>query len=85
MQGKRWLSRIAYIVAAMIIVLAMSLHSVLWYRTGRVNWPVLCNMSGLLVIMLTGIMEPASKRVRLTLNGVALVLIVPSAVLLWLK
>lgn len=78
-------TRIAFVVATVLILVALCLHAVIWYRTGVVNWPAAGNMGGLLVLMGTGIYDPPPGRLRLGLTVVALALIVPSAYFLLVR
>jgi hypothetical protein len=75
-------ARIAFAVAAITLVVALSLHMANWYRVGAANWPAVGNMAGLLVLMATGVFNPAPGPLRLSLTLLALALIVPSAYLL---
>ena len=43
-------TRIASIVAALLLVAALCLHAVIWYRTGVIDWTSAANMGGLLVL-----------------------------------
>ena len=75
-------TRIAFAVAAVTLVVALSLHIANWYRAGAANWPAAGNMAGLLLLMVTGVFDPPPGPLRLGLTLMALALIVPSAYLL---
>lgn len=75
-------TRIAFAVAAVTLVVALSLHVANWYRAGAANWPAAGNMAGLLMLMVTGVFDPPPGPLRLGLTLMALALIVPSAYLL---
>jgi hypothetical protein len=47
-------TRIAFIIAALLLLVALCLHAVIWYRTRVIDWSVDANMGGLLVLMGTG-------------------------------
>ena len=72
-------TRIAFIVAALLLVVALCLHAIIWYRTGVIDWASAANMGGLLVLMGTGIYDPPRGVLRLALTVIALALIVPGA------
>ena len=72
-------TRIAFIVAALLVLVALCLHAVIWYRTGVIDWAAAANMLGLLVLMGTGIYDPPRAVLRVALTVVALALIVPGA------
>jgi len=77
--------RIAFGVAAVLAALALSLHASNWVRRGTVNWAAAVNMLGLLVLVVTGALDPPRGRLRLALGVIAVLLIVPSAILLILR
>lgn len=77
--------RVAFGVAAALVVVALSLHVSNWVRQGVVNWPAAANMVGLLVLVATGVIDPPRARLRFGLMAIALMLIVPSAILLFLR
>lgn len=72
-------TRIVFAIAALLLVLALCLHIVNWYRQGFVNWPAASNMSGLIVLMVPGLFDPKRGPLRAGLTVVALALILPSA------
>jgi len=69
-------------VVVILVGTALVLHFLTWQRGGAVNWPALVNMLGLLVLSVTGVLDPPPGRLRLLLSALALALIVPSALLL---
>lgn len=75
-------TRIAFAVAAVTLVVALSLHIANWYRVGAANWAAAGNMAGLLMLMVTGVFDPPPGPLRLGLTLMALALIVSSAYLL---
>ena len=77
--------RIAFAVAAGLTVVALALHGWTWWRTGTINWPAAVNMSGLLLLTVVGAIDPSIGRVWFVLSIISLLLIVPSAFLLWLR
>jgi len=79
------LVRIVFGVAALLVIFALSLHASNWVRQGTVNWAAAVNMVGLLVLVVTGALDPPRGRLRLALGVVAVLLIVPSAILLILR
>jgi len=79
------LVRIVFGVAALLVIFALSLHVSNWVRQGTVNWAAAVNMVGLLVLVATGALDPPRGRLRLALGVVAVLLIVPSAILLILR
>ena len=79
------LVRIVFGVAALLVIFALSLHVSNWVRQGTVNWAAAVNMVGLLVLVVTGALDPPRGRLRLALGVVAVLLIVPSAILLILR
>jgi hypothetical protein len=85
MQKRSPLLRIAFAVIAIVVIAALVLHASVWRRTGEVNWPILANLVGLLLLMVVGAVEPASRKIRLVCSLVAALLVVPSAVLIWLQ
>lgn len=78
-------TRIAFVIAAATLVVALSLHMVNWYRAGAANWPAAGNMAGLLVLMATGAFDPPPGPLRLGLTLIALALVVPSAYFLVMR
>jgi hypothetical protein len=74
--------RSAFGVATLRVILALTLHVSNWIRQGTVNWAAAVNMVGLLVLVGTGVVDPPPGRLRLTLGVVAVLLIVPSAILM---
>jgi hypothetical protein len=70
-------------IAAAVVLLALYLHAVNWRRSGSLNWPMLVNMSGLLLLTIIGAVDPVSKRVRLAWSLVAVLLVIPSAIIVW--
>ena len=72
-------TRLAFGVAAVLLVVALCLHLSNWLREGAVNWPTAANMVGLLVLVTTGVFDPPPGPLRVGLTVVALGLIVPSA------
>lgn len=81
MKNQTLLTRVAFMVAAAVVLLALSLHAINWGRSGSPNWPMLDNMSGLLLLTIVGVVDPTSKRARLAWSLVALLLIIPGATL----
>jgi hypothetical protein len=77
--------RMLFGVVIVLVATALVLHALNWRRGGAVNRPALVNMLGLLVLGVTGALDPPPGRVRLALSAVALALIVPSAVVLLLR
>ena len=77
--------RIVFGVAALLVTVALSLHASNWVRQGTVDWVAAVNMVGLLVLVATGALDPPRGRLRLALGVVAVLLIVPSAILLVLR
>ena len=80
--GSSRVSRVMFGVVAILVGAALVLHFLTWQRRGAVNWPALVNMLGLLVLSVTGVLDPPPGRLRLLLSALALALIVPSALLL---
>jgi hypothetical protein len=80
-----WGTRIAYSVAAGLALVALVVHSWTWWRIGAINWPAAMNISGLLLLTVVGAIDLPRGRARFVLGVVALLLIVPSAFLLWLR
>lgn len=78
-------TRIAFVIAAATLVVALSLHMVNWYRAGAANWPAAGNMAGLLVLMATGAFDPPPGPLRWGLTLIALALVVPSAYFLVMR
>jgi len=76
------LSRVMFGIVAIVVAAALALHASNWRRRASVDWPILCNMLGLLVLAVTGAIDPPRGRWRLFLSAVALGLIFPSAFLL---
>ena len=74
--------RVMFGLVAMLVAAALVLHVLTWQRRGPVNWPALVNMLGLLVLSITGVIDPPPGRVRLVLSAIAIALIFPSAFLL---
>lgn len=81
MWNKNRLTRITFALAALIAAAALVLHVATW-QVGRTNWPAFFNMLGLLVLTAIGALDPPPGRVRTLLTVVALVMILPSAVLI---
>ena len=75
-------ARCLFGIVAIVVVAALVLHSLNWRRRASVDWPVLCNMLGLLVLAITGAIDPPRGRWRLFLSALALGLIFPSAFVL---
>jgi hypothetical protein len=78
-------TRIAFIIAALLLLVALCLHALIWYRTGVIDWPAAANMGGLLVLMGTGIYDPPRGVLRLALTVIGLALIVPGAYFLLMR
>ena len=76
--------RVAFGVATVFVAVALALHISHWLRSGVIAWPAAINMLGLLVLTTTGLVDPPRGRLRTTLTIVALALIFPSAVLIFL-
>ena len=72
-------TRLAFGVAAVLLVVGLCLHLSNWLREGTVNWPAAANMVGLLVLVTMGVFDPPPSPLRVGLTVVALGLIVPSA------
>ena len=72
-------TRVAFGVATVLVLVALGLHTSAWLRRGVMDWPAAGNMLGLLVLTATGTFDPPHGRIRLTLTLVALALIVPSS------
>ena len=77
--------RLAFGAAAVLVVVALALHLSNWMRKGTADWVAAVNMVGLLVLVATGALDPPRGRLRLALGVVALLLILPSAILLLLR
>jgi len=75
-------SRVMFGFVAILVGAALVLHFLTWQRGGAVNWPALINMLGLLVLSVTGVLDPPPGRLRVLLSALALALIFPSALLL---
>ena len=78
----RQASRVMFGFVAVLVTAALVLHFLTWQRQGSVNWPALVNMLGLLVLSITGVVDPPPGRLRFALSALALALIFPSAFLL---
>ena len=78
------LLRIAFGVATLLAGVALGLHIANWFRTGVIAWPAAVNMVGLLVLTTTGLVDPPAGYLRTGLTILALALIFPSAVLIFL-
>ena len=57
-----------YGVAAVIVALALALHSIDWIRTDVFAWGPALSMSGLLVLMTTGALNVPQGPLRLCLS-----------------
>lgn len=79
------INRISFAVAALLLVVALCLHIANWYRRGFVDWPAAGNMTGLFVLMATGLFDPQRGPLRAGITVVALGLILPSAYFLVAK
>lgn len=79
------ITRISFAIAALLLVVALCLHITNWYRQGFVDWPAAGNMTGLLVLMTTGLFDPKRGPLRAGITVVALGLILPSAYFLLAK
>lgn len=79
------INRIAFAIAALLLVMALSLHIANWYRQGFVDWPAAGNMTGMLVLMTTGLFDPQRGPLRAGITVVAIGLILPSAYFLVAK
>jgi protein-S-isoprenylcysteine O-methyltransferase Ste14 len=79
------INRVVFAIAALLLVVALCLHITSWYRQGFVDWPAAGNMTGLLVLMTTGLFGPQRGPLRLGITVVALGLILPSAYFLVTK
>jgi len=77
--------KIAFSLAAGLVGVALVLHGWTWWRIGAINWPAAVNMSGLLLLTAVGAIDPPRGRARFVLSIIAVLLIVPSAFLLWLR
>lgn len=84
MAHRAWATRIGYWVAGGLAVVALVLHASAWWQIGAINWPAAVNISGLLLLTVIGAIDPTRGRARFVLSIIALLLIVPSAFLLWL-
>jgi hypothetical protein len=80
-----WGTRVAFLVAAGVAVVALILHASTWWRIGAINWPAAMNLSGLVLLTVVGAVDLPRGRARFILSVVALLLIVPSAFFLWLR
>ena len=69
----------AFSFAAVLAGAALALHASNWFRSGVVDWPVALNIVGLLVLMLTGAIDPPNGPIRIACTVGALLLILPSA------
>lgn len=78
-------TRLLFALGSLLAAGALVLHLSTWYARGVMNWPAFCNMLGLLVLTMTGAIDPPRGRLRRTLSLVAIGLIFPSAVLLLLR
>jgi len=75
-------SRVMFGGVVILATAALVLHFSLWQRRGAVDWPALVNMLGLLVLSITGAVDPPPGRLRFALSALALALILPSAFLI---
>ena len=78
-------ARVMFGFVAVLVAAALGLHFLTWQRRGAVNWPALVNMLGLLVLSVTGVIDPPPGRLRFVLSAIAIALIFPSAFLLLIR
>ena len=78
-------ARVMFGFVAVLVAAALVLHFLTWQRRGAVNWPALVNMLGLLVLSVTGVIDPLPGRLRFVLSAIAIALIFPSAFLLLIR
>lgn len=67
---------------AVLVTAALLMHGSLWQRQHAISWPALVNMLGLLVLAVTGAIDPPPGRLRLALSALAIALIFLSALIL---
>jgi phenylpyruvate tautomerase PptA (4-oxalocrotonate tautomerase family) len=72
-------TRFAFGFAAFIGASALSQFLLNWQRQDSVDWPIFFNLLGLLVLTITGALDPPQRRIRFIFSGIALGLILPSA------
>jgi len=77
--------RVAFGIAMLSVGVALVLHATNWFRTGVIAWPAAVNMVGLFVLTTTGVVDPPRGRLRAGLTILALVLIIPSALLIFMR
>ncbi len=77
--------RIAFAVAGILLMSALAMQVGIALRSGTANWPAIVNIAGVLIIAVVGVIDPPMPRLRFALALFALALIVPSAVLLWVR
>jgi len=78
-------ARVMFGFVAVLVAAALVLHFLTWQQRGAVNWPALVNMLGLLVLSVTGVIDPPPGRLRFVLSAIAIALIFPSAFLLLIR
>lgn len=78
-------TRVAFGLAAAVAATALALHAALWWRIGAVDWPIAANIGGLLLLTAVGAVDPPRGRSRTALGVAALLLVFPSAALLWMR
>ena len=78
-------ARVMFGFVAVLVAAALVLHFLTWQRRGAVNWPALVNMLGLLVLSVTGVIDPPPGRLSFVLSAIAIALIFPSAFLLLIR
>ena len=82
MLTNRRVMRLMFGVSAVVATAALLLNLLNWQRQASVDWPAFTNMFGLLILTVTGALDPPQGRLRLVLSAIALGLIFPSAFLL---
>jgi len=69
------ITRLAFGAAAAVLLAALFLNLEGWLRSGVSNWPAVADMCGLLVITITGAIDPPLGIVRVCLTVVSTTLI----------
>jgi len=77
--GQSRSARLVFGFAATCLLLALALRFSIWLGNGGVDWPSTFNVIGVLILMVGGLLNTASKRVRIAFVISALALILPSS------
>ena len=72
--------RFGYFVAALLVAASLAVHATSVLRGGQPSWPMISNMTGLLIMMSLGALDIARSKLRLILSVIAITLVILSSI-----